>query len=345
MRLDLKIKICLFLIILVSIIVILTITPKKQEKVVVVYVSHDQDYSEPILKEFEKKYEVRVTAVYDTEATKSVGLVNRILAEKSNPQADVFWNNEPIGTVYLKKAGVLEPYCSPNAKDIPEQFKDKDCYWTGFAARARVIIYNTRLINESEAPKSIYDFLDPKWKGKACIADPRFGSTRSHIASLFALLGVENAKKLLEEMVKNDVKVVASNSMVRDMVVAGKCWFGLTDTDDAFDAIRENKPIKIIFPDQDSFGTFVFPNTVMLIKGAKHKEEAKLLIDYLLSPEVERKLAQSALQLPLKTSVRNNVTLPIDWGNVKSYEVNFEEVCDYLNISQKYAKEILLKIK
>jgi iron(III) transport system substrate-binding protein len=222
---------------------------------IVIYVAHDQDYSEPILRTFEEETEIKVKALYDIELTKSVGFVNKLIAEKKNPQADVFWNNEVSRTIKLKEERILEKYCSPNSIDIPYKYKDDDCYWTGFAARARVIIYNTDLVNDSEAPKSIFDLTDEKWKGKVCIANPLFGTTGTHVAALFALMGDEKAKQFFLDLKENDIQIVASNSMVRDQVVAGECLIGLTDTDDANDAIIEGKPVKMIFPDQSPANT------------------------------------------------------------------------------------------
>ncbi|MCA1602757.1 MAG: hypothetical protein LC776_14355 [Acidobacteria bacterium] len=66
---------------------------------------------------------MKVNAVYDTEETKSTGLANRLLAEKNNPQADVFWSNEPVRTLALKNRGVLAPYKSSSAVGIPDVFK------------------------------------------------------------------------------------------------------------------------------------------------------------------------------------------------------------------------------
>ena len=111
---------------------------------VTVYVSTDRVFSEPILRAFEQRTGVHVNAVYDTEETKSTGLANKLLAEKNRPQADVFWSNEPVRTLVLKKNGVLAPYQSPNAEGIPATFKNPEGYWTGFSARSRVIVYHTK---------------------------------------------------------------------------------------------------------------------------------------------------------------------------------------------------------
>lgn len=61
---------------------------------VVIYAAQDQIYAEPILHEFEKETGLKVKAVYDSEAVKTTGLANRLLAERSHPQCDVFWGNE-----------------------------------------------------------------------------------------------------------------------------------------------------------------------------------------------------------------------------------------------------------
>src|SRR3954451_19570576 len=117
-------------------------TIRRGDHVVVVYVSEDQVFSEPVLKDFERDTGIVVRAVYDTEETKSAGVMNRLIAEKSNPQADVYWANEPIRAEVLRQQAIAAPYLSPNAEGISASFKDPAGYWTGFAARARVLIVN-----------------------------------------------------------------------------------------------------------------------------------------------------------------------------------------------------------
>src|SRR5881394_3524369 len=115
----------------------------KGSNTVVVYVSEDQVFSEPILKDFERDTGITVKSVFDTEEAKSTGVMNRLIAEKDNPQADVYWANEPARAEALKQRGVSSAYDSPSAEGIANQFKDPDHYWTGFSARARVLLVNT----------------------------------------------------------------------------------------------------------------------------------------------------------------------------------------------------------
>lgn len=293
---------------------------------VVVYTAHDEIFSRPILDRFEEQSGIEVLAVYDTEASKTTGLVNRLLAESDRPRADVFWNNEVAQTIRLKQEGMLQPYESPQREAFPAVFRDPEGYWTGFGARARVLIYNTNLINEP--PTGIMDLLDPKWRGRVCIARPLFGTTATHGAALFALWGADEAKDFFEALLQNDVAILPGNSTVRDLVARGEYAFGLTDTDDANGAVLDGFPVEWVFPDQaeDGLGTLLIPNTVALIDGAPHPDEARQLIDFLLSAETEEALAQSrALQIPLHKDAQAPQNVPkID--QIRTMDVTFAEI-------------------
>lgn len=170
---------------------------KQDQREVVIYTSLDQVFSEPVLDDFQEKTGIKVKAVYDVEASKTTGLFNRLLAEKTNPRCDVFWSSEVGRTIILKHKDVLMPYLSPSAEDIPAQFKDADGFWTGFAARARVLVYNTDLVKESELPKSIFELTEPGWKGRVAMGYPLFGTTATHVAALWAYLGPNETKEYL----------------------------------------------------------------------------------------------------------------------------------------------------
>jgi len=278
---------------------------------VVAYVSADRPFSEPILKEYERQSGVRVNVAYDTEETKSTGLANRLIAEKARPQADIFWSNEPVRTLVLKSRGVLAPYRSAAADGIAATFKDPEGYWTGFSARMRAIVYNTSKVNAGQAPRSVFDLADARWKGQVAIADPRFGSTSFHVAALYAELGDARADEFFRKLKANDVKIVDGNSVVRDLVARGDILVGLTDTDDVNVALEAKQPVAMVLPDREGLGVPVMPNMVSLIAGAPHADDGKRLIDYLLSAEVERRLATSeAVQIPLHAGISGPKNLP-----------------------------------
>ena len=277
---------------------------------VVVYVSHDQVFSEPILKDFERDTGIHVRAMFDTEETKSAGLMNRLLAEKDRPQADVYWANEPIRADVLRQRSVAAPYRSASAEGIPAQFRDPNDYWTGFSARARMLILDRRLEHK---PASIRAYTDRQFRGQAVIANPLFGTTTAHIAALFTVWGDAQAKAFLQAMRANGVRVASSNGDSADQVAKGAAQFALVDSDDVFSRQKEGQPIESAYPDQEpgGLGCFIVPNAVVLIKGAPHADAGRKLIDYLLAPDTEKKLAFSdAAQVPLHTGVETPPHVP-----------------------------------
>ena len=305
----------------------------------VVYTSEDQVFSEPILKDFEKSSGIAVRAVYDTEETKSTGVALRVVAERDHPQADVFWGNEPLRAVMLKREGLLQPYESPGSRDIPKRYRDPEGYWTGFAARARVIVYNTQQVKPGNAPSSVRDLADPRWKGRAGLANPLFGTTTTQIAALFTLWGDQTTKTFLAAVKRNDVKLVTSNGEARDLVVAGNLAWAFADSDDANVALEQKKPVAVVYPDQAGLGTLVMPNVVALVRGAPHPDAARKLIDYLLSPGVEARLAAGpAAQMPLHPGVPVPPTVkPV--STIKDMPVRFAELGPTIDQILPYLKD------
>ncbi len=266
---------------------------------VVVFTALDRVYSEPILKLFEEQTGIKVKAKYDAEAAKTTGLINQIIARKDDPECDVLWNNELVQTQHLAQTGLLQPYESPEASRFDDQFKHPEHLWTGFAARARVYIYNTNLVKPDDLPSSMQDMADPKWRDKAAIGMPFFGTTFTHMSILRQSWGDQKLEQWLNTIKANGTAITAGNGPVRDLVADGERAFGLTDTDDAYGAILDGKPVAVVVPDAGQ-GVVLIPNTVAMIAGCKHPEQAKKLIDFLLSAEVEKLLAEArSAQIPL----------------------------------------------
>jgi iron(III) transport system substrate-binding protein len=318
---------------------------REKPREVVIYTSVDQIFSEPVLDRFEETTGIKVKAVYDVEATKTTGLVNRLMAEKENPLADVWWNGEIAQTILLKEEGVLTPYASPEATGIPAAYIDPEDYWTGFGGRARVCLVNTDLMDPEDYPSSIYDFLDEKYPAnQIAIAYPIFGTTATHVAALYASLGPEEAEALFTALNEREIRIVDGNGVVRDLVADGSIMFGLTDTDDGIGAIERGAPVEMVFLDQgaDELGTLLIPNTVALIKDGLNVEEAKMLIDYLLSEETVMELVDMGwFQLPLRDIEVDQEYF--DASSVKGMDVNYVEIYGFIEQAKREMTEIFVR--
>jgi iron(III) transport system substrate-binding protein len=309
-------------------------------KSVVVYTSVDDVFARPVAEQFEKDTGIKVELVPDTEETKSTGLLNRLIMEKDRPQAVVFWSGDPVRAAILKAKGVSAPYRSPQAEGLPPQFSDPEGYWTGFSSRARILIYNKNLVPEGQEPKSVLDLVDPRFKGKACMANPLFGTTSMHAAALFAALGEEKAKAFFEGFAKNGGKIISSNGEVRRRVAAGEYAVGIADTDDYNVARMEGKPVGVVYPDAEGMGALLVPNCAVLIARGPNPEAGKRFIDYLLKPETEKALAESeAAQIPLRPGVPvpSHVTT---LDRLKPMKVDYTKLASLLEeVSKGYLKE------
>ena len=275
---------------------------------VVVYVSLDEPYSRPIIQAFERETGVAVRPVYDTEATKSRGLAQRIAAEAGRPRADVFWSSEVLQTLRLKQEGVLEPYRPPSVMGIPARYRDPEGYWTGFAARFRVLAYNTSRVKAP--PRSLLELARPEWRGNLVLANPLFGTTTTEVAALFQLLGEERARAYYRTLKANGVRIVDGNSVAAEDAARGDVLVAQTDTDDAFIRLDQGRPLGLVYPDQQGFGALLIPNTAALVRNGPNPEPARRFLQFLFRPDTELLLAQlPSRQLPLNESV-------IDWPRV-----------------------------
>jgi iron(III) transport system substrate-binding protein len=341
---NLKIFLLVAIVLLAAAVTVLLAQPGDERKTVVVYTSVDQVYSEPVFLDFENETGIHVMAVYDVEATKTTGLVNRLIAEKARPQADVFWSGESSQTIVLKNAGVLAPHRSSSADDIPARFRDPEGYWTGFGGRARIFIVNTDLLKPRQYPHSLYDMLDEQYPGPSIgMPYPMFGTAATQAGALYSYLGNEKARTYFSALNNRSVRVVDGNSVVRDLVADGQLAFGVTDTDDACGAVESGKNVTIIIPDQEEgeMGTLVIPNTVALITGAPHPAEAGVFMDYLLDKKRESALVASGwIQIP----VREIPPSPcINSTGIKTIPVTYQDMYDALQPAQKDLIEIFIR--
>jgi iron(III) transport system substrate-binding protein len=256
----------------------------------VLYTSVDEPYVRSIISEFEAKTGIKVVVQTDTEAAKSAGLAARLEAERDKPRADVWWGNEVFHTIRLADAGVLAAYESPAAKDIPPKFKDAGHRWAGTGLRARMIAMHKGGEAQRSGPASLDMLVNPAFRGRVAIARPTAGTTGGHVASLYVLWGPDRFADYMKKLKANEVKLLGGNGPVAEAVGRGDVEVGLTDNDDVQAVLRNGAMLVAAPPDQKSVGTLAIPTTVALVGGAPNAEGAKKLVDYVLSPEVERRL-------------------------------------------------------
>jgi iron(III) transport system substrate-binding protein len=303
--------------ILVTVLLAWASVSRRSAGALVVYCAHDLEFAQPILNSFSRDTGIKVVVVGDTEATKSLGLVQRLILEKDHPRCDVFWNNQLGGTLQLQQAGLLQPYQGTGYRRMSERFKDPEGCWVGFAGRLRVWIVNTQ--HMAANPPELEHRLEGEDLSKMAMANPLFGTTLSHFSVLWKEWGPEELKAWHARLKERGCKLVPGNASVKNLVAEGVCDFGWTDTDDYFVARDDGFPVAQL-PIRVGGATLCSPNTISIIKGTRRLALAERLVDYLLSREVELQLARSASrQIPLgpvnPEQVPNDVRPLVEWAS------------------------------
>ena len=258
-----------------------------------IYTSQDQVYAEPILRGFEKQSGIKIRAIYDSEAVKTVGLVNRLIFEKNNPQCDLFWNNEELRTRQLATKGVLNTSMRIEA----------------FGSRTRQWVWNTNQISMASIPKDLFTLTNAHWRSKVAIALPLFGSTSTHFQILRQKWGKERWNQWCRGLIANDVITVNGNSVVVQLVGRGEVALGITDSDDIRAGLKNQLPIagKSIVEDG-----FIIRNSIGYIAGSPFQNLSKRLAEYLQSNSVK----DSLIEAGALDSFSSGSSQKIDWQRI-----------------------------
>lgn len=280
---------------------------------VVLYSSVDDFILRDVVEAFERQSGITVRTLGDTEATKTTGLVERLIAERDKPRADVWWSSEPFGTIRLAGLGLLEPAGiePPPVTDpaLAGRLDAPDGSWFGFALRARVIGVREGRFEQDAMPRRLRDLTGEEFRGRVGMARPRFGTTRGQMAAIVATHGEAALRDWLEAMAANRLRIFDGNSTVVRAIAEAEIDIGLTDTDDVWAARRNRWPVRAVFEEPDapnagpalmpppgglpSSGPMLIPNTVARVRAGPNPAPARKLIEFLLAGPAEQILAGS----------------------------------------------------
>jgi len=300
---------------------------------VTLYTSVDEPVARAVTDAFTAKTGIPVTLLTDTEASKSVGLAERLRAEKGRPIAHVWWGNEVFHTVALADEGHFAPLDGvPGLDAIRREFRDPRNRWAGVGLRARVLAVAE---DTGRFGGSIRDLADPRFKDKIVLARPTAGTTGGHVAALYALWGDVAADDFFRKLKANGAQLVGGNSVVAQQVGNGNFALGLTDNDDVTAAGRSGGELWQVVPDQgpDGIGTLAIPTTVAVVARPDSPPGARELAAYLLSDEAEWRLRDAGFAA---FSVRPDAPVPL-----RTMRVDYAAVAKKLPDATRRATAIL----
>jgi iron(III) transport system substrate-binding protein len=272
---------------------------KEEEKRLSLYTSFGADLYNPIAEAFEKETGIKVDVVFAGTGE----MLNRIKAEQASPQGDVMLGGGAESFEAYRAS--FEPYKVKDDAAVPATLKAPDNLWYGFNSLPMVIMYNKNLVKENEAPKSWKDLTDAKWKGKLAMSDAnKSGTAFVQVVTMLTLFGKDNGQGWnVVKSVAGNAKILGSSSLPPKGVNDGEYPVALTHENAAWKYAQAGGPVGMVYPAE---GTATIPDSVAVIKGAQHPQNARKFMDWLFTKETQ---SMAASKLGLRAA-RTDVAPP-----------------------------------
>ena len=234
-------------------------------------------------------------------------------AASASVHGDVRWDLEPYGAIAAAGRGELQPMPAAGA-DVPDLWRDPGGTWVAVGGRARVLLVNNKLRGERQGPFRLATLVDPLWKGQVAVAAPVGGAALAHFAALYIAWGEIRMRGWLKGLQDNGAQRFATDAEVRLAVVQGRAAVGLVGSDEAAKAAAI-ADVTVVYPDQRTIGTFIWPTALSRPRNAPHAEQGALLAEQLADKATEQQLvAREPGFIPLRPGIPVPVGVRSAWN-------------------------------
>ena len=290
-----------------------------------IYSGRSEELVGPLVEQFRTATGLDVQVQY----AGTTDLAATILEEDDASPADVFFAQDAGALGAVAAEGRLATLAPATLARVDERFTSDEGEWVGISGRARVVVYDTRVLAEGDLPTSIDAFTDPAWKGRIGWA-PTNASLQSFVTAYRTMKGDDAARAWLEGIAANEPKVYDGNDAVLAAVAAGEIEVGfvnhyylmrqLAEQGDAF-------PVRNHFLDGADPGSLINVAGAAILRTAKNPEAAAAFIDFLLSDESQAYFATETHEYPLVDGVEANPALP-SLDEIASPDIDLSDLSD-----------------
>jgi len=314
--------------------------PAKQEPSgnLVIYTPRDQSIVDKVIGLFNEKYpKIKVEAL--TMGAQQV--LERVRAEKANPQADFWWGGTQAGFMTAANEDLLEPYVPGFDDFIKPEHKDPQNRWYGEMLLPMVIMINSDLLTRETAPQDWDDLLDPQWKNKILIRGVLpSGTMRTIYSAMIYRQGADNPEagyEWLRKLDANTKEYVQDPTNLYLKLARQEGSVSLWNLQDILiQKYNQNQPFDYVYPKS---GAPILVDAVGLVKGAKNKDNAILFYEFLFDPSLRTMLADELYQIPTRTDMPldempewfhelSMAELDLDWSVMAEKEMEWMQYWD-----------------
>jgi len=275
------------------------------ENELTVYSGRNEKLVGELIETFRRKSGLEVKVRYGDSAE----LAATIAEEGESSPADVFLSQDAgaLGAV----EGQLTPLPAAVTKGVPERFRDPRGRWSGTSARARVAAYSTERVREGELPDSIFDFTDPKWKGKIGFAPPN-ASFQAFVSAMRLDVGDKRTKEWLDAIKRNEPKLYDNNIQTVEAIARGEVDVGFVNHYYLYElrAERPDLPVRNHWLKPGDPGSLVNVAGTGILASAEHRPQAERFVRFLQGREAQTYFARKTYEYPLTAGVKPIRGLP-----------------------------------
>jgi iron(III) transport system substrate-binding protein len=290
-----------------------------------IYAGRSEELVGPLIERFKSASGLDVQVNY----AGTTDLAATILEEGDASPADVFFAQDAGALGAVGAEGRLAPLPASTLELVDARFRSDDGNWVGVSGRARVVVYDTRVLSEGALPTSIDGYTDPEWKGRIGWA-PTNASLQSFVTAYRVLKGEDAAKAWLEGIVANEPKVYDGNDAVLAAVAAGEVEVGFINH---YYLMRQLIEQGSSFPVANHFLPGGDPGALVNVAGAgilttsPNPAAAQAFIDFLLTTEGQEYFATETSEYPLIEGVAADPALP-PLSEIQSPDIDLSDLSD-----------------
>jgi iron(III) transport system substrate-binding protein len=275
----------------------------------VVYSGREEEIVEPLFAQFTAETGIDVEVRYGDSAE----LAATLAEEGDASPADVFFAQDAGALGAVAEEGLLAPLAQEALDVVDPRFRDAEGRWVGTSGRARVIAYNTDAVAPGDLPASVLELTDPRFEGRIGLP-PTNASFQAFVSAMRLTVGDEQTRAWLEGIAGNDPKLYEKNSQVLEALALGEIDLGLVNHYYLY-LLKEEQPdapVENHFLADGDPGALVNVAGVGILASAEHPDEARRLVDFLLSDEGQRFYSERAeeAEYPLRAGIPPREGLP-----------------------------------
>ncbi|MCT7959234.1 iron ABC transporter substrate-binding protein [Laspinema sp. D1] len=270
-----------------------------QGKTLIIYSGRNENLIGPVIDKARQELGLDIEVRYGDTAELAIAL----LEEGRNSRADLFFAQDAGALGAMAQARRTMPIPQPVLTQVDPRFRSRNGQWMGISGRARVLDYNTRLVQRNQLPKNVWELTDPKWRGKIGWA-PTNGSFQSFVTAMRSTAGDDRTLEWLRAMKDNGTVVYPNNSSILEALGRGEVHLGLTNNYylSRFTSENANFPVAHHYMSGD-IGSMINVAGVAIMDTTDQKGDAEKFIEYLLTPESQQYFAQQTSEYPLISGV------------------------------------------